>query len=166
MHRLINSNGSNFFINRSDPCQNEAGIILISPYSCIVRRGSAYILSTLGIMDNKMSSPDFSSSYDSTLLAIEEVVEAAMEDSETEMDYETINDILTLTCEDGTSIIITRQSATNQLWLAARSGGFHFDLVDGQWVCDSDQETLGSKLSSICHSQGGVSIDFSGAGIT
>lgn len=112
-----------------------------------------------------MSSPDFNTRYDETLLAIEEAVEEAIESSETELDFETFNDILTLTCEDGTSIIITRQSATSQLWVAARSGGFHFDLVDGQWICDSGQESLGIKLSDICRSQGGVDIDFSDKGI-
>ena len=112
-----------------------------------------------------MTNPDFNTHYDETLLTIEETVEEAMENSDVEMDYETINDILTLTCEDGTSIIITRQSATDQLWLAARSGGFHFDLVEGQWICDADQESLGNKLSSICQTQGGLSINFSEKGI-
>lgn len=165
MHRLIISNDSSFFIFRAAQVKNKAGIILISLKSCIVSPSSAFILSTLIITDITMSSPDFNTRYDETLLAIEEAVEEAIDFIETELDFETINDILTLTCEDGTSIIITRQSATSQLWLAARSGGFHFDLVDGQWICDSDQESLGIKLSGICRSQGGVDIDFSDKGI-
>jgi len=112
-----------------------------------------------------MSNPDFSTQYDQTLMAIENIVEAAIEESDIELDYETVNDILTLTCANGSSIIITRQSATSQLWLAAKSGGFHFDFVDGQWLCDSDQESLGSKLQSICLTQGAVNINFKEAGI-
>ena len=108
-----------------------------------------------------MSSADFNTRYEQTLLAIEEVVEAAVDDG-ADLDFETVNDILTLTCADGSSIIITRQSATNQLWLAAKSGGFHFDLVDGRWVCDSDKEFLADKLAGICKKQAGVEMEFNG----
>jgi len=103
-----------------------------------------------------MSDQNFNARYEQTLFAIEEAVEESGED----MDFESVNDILTLTCSDGSSIIITRQSATQQLWLAARSGGFHFDMNDSGWVCDSDGQTLSDKLSAICLEQGGVSIEF------
>lgn len=106
-----------------------------------------------------MSPADFNTRYEETLVAIEDAVEAALEDSDLDLDYETVNDILTLTCPDGSAIIITRQSAANQLWLAARSGGFHFDLADGDWVCDADGETLSAKLTAICRDQAGIDID-------
>ena len=108
-----------------------------------------------------MSTADFNTRYEHTLLAIEEAVESALEDSDIDLDFETVNDILTLTCPDGSAIIITRQSATQQLWLAAKSGGFHFDLNDHDWVCDSDGETLSAKLGTICRNQAGMDIDFS-----
>jgi iron donor protein CyaY len=112
-----------------------------------------------------MSTPDFKTRYDETLQIIEEAVEESMESNETEHDFETISDILSLTYEDGISIIIMCQSATSQLWVDARSGEFHFDLVDGQRIWDSDQEFLATKLSGICRSQDGVDIDFSDKGI-
>jgi CyaY protein len=103
-----------------------------------------------------MSDLDFSIRYEQTLMAIED----AVENSGAELDYETVNDILTLTCPDGSSIIITRQSATRQLWVAAKSGGFHFDMTPGAWVCDADGETLSDKLGHICKIQGKADIDF------
>ena len=104
-----------------------------------------------------MSDADFPTRYEQTLMAIED----AVENSGADLDYETVNDILTLTCPDGSSIIITRQSATQQLWVAAKSGGFHFDMTPDAWVCDADGETLADKLGRICRSQGGADIDFS-----
>ena len=103
-----------------------------------------------------MSDVDFSTRYENTLIAIEDT----LEDSGSDLDYESVNDILTITCTNGSAIIITRQSATHQLWLAAKSGGFHFDVGDDDWICDSDGETLSAKLSAICQSQGGVDIAF------
>lgn len=133
--------------------------------TCIVCKQKADILGSHSGDEATMSNPDFSTQYDQTLMAIENLVEVAIEESDIDLDYETVNDILTLTCFDGSSIIITRQSATSQLWLAAKSGGFHFDYIDGQWRCDSDQESLGSKMTAICQSQGGVSLKFKEAGI-
>lgn len=107
-----------------------------------------------------MSNANFSSRYEATLMTIEDAIENSGEN----LDYESVNDILTLTCPDGSVIIITRQSATSQLWLAARSGGFHFDMGEKEeddWVCDSDGETLAAKLAAICKAQGGMDIDFS-----
>lgn len=37
---------------------------------------------------------------------------------------------------DHTKVIVSRQSATGQLWLAEPNGGWHFDLKDGLWIDD------------------------------
>ena len=108
-----------------------------------------------------MTEQDFSTRYDQTLLIVEQAVESAIDDNDADIDFESMNDILTLTCSDGSSIIFTRQSATSQLWLAAKSGGFHFDLENNRWICDADGETLLDKLTSICLLQANVQIDFS-----
>lgn len=103
-----------------------------------------------------MSHADFTTRYEDTLLAIEDAIEGSGAD----IDYETVNDILTLTCPDGSAIIITKQSATKQLWLAAKSGGFHFDITADGWVCDADGETLSGKLARIIRLQAGIDMDF------
>lgn len=106
-----------------------------------------------------MSTPEFHSRYEETLLAIEDAVEVAVDDSGIDVDFESVNDILTITCSDGSAIIITPQSATGQLWVAAKSGGFHFDLAGDGWVCDADGETLTEKLTRICREQAGLDIE-------
>lgn len=102
-----------------------------------------------------MSDAAFSARYEETLFAIEDAVEASGAD----IDYESVNDILTLTCPDGSLIIITRQSATRQLWVAAKSGGFHFDMTPDGWTCDVDGESLAAKLASMLKRQAGVDLD-------
>lgn len=109
-----------------------------------------------------MTEAEFLKIYKQTLTAIEETVEAAINDSDAELDYESGNDMLTLSFRSGSVAIISRQSAIRQLWLAARSGGFHFDYVtqDGQWICTVNGLSLPDMLSAICLEQGGVSISF------
>lgn len=109
-----------------------------------------------------MTEAEFLGLYKKTLVHIEETVEAAINDDDAGLDYESGNDMLTLSFRDRSVAIISRQSAISQLWLAARSGGFHFDWDTGvqQWRCTVNGKTLPDMLSEVCMEQGGVSISF------
>lgn len=109
-----------------------------------------------------MTDAEFEQKYHTSLLRIEEVIEAAITDDDIDLDYETVNDILTLECADESSIIITKQSATHQLWIAAKSGGFHFDLDEKSkgWICTTNQQGLWQMLEDIILQQGKVSLEF------
>ncbi|HHX81628.1 MAG TPA: iron donor protein CyaY [Pseudomonadaceae bacterium] len=110
-----------------------------------------------------MTEAEFLERYKSTLDSIEETVEDAINDSDARIDYESGSDMLTLSFHNGSVAIITRQSAICQLWLAAVSGGFHFDFDTAreQWICTVNGESLPAMLSAICREQGGVSLSFS-----
>lgn len=108
-----------------------------------------------------MTEAEFETTYRQTLLAIEDLVESAIETDDVEIDYETINDILNLEFEDGSAVILTKQGATQQLWVAAVSGGFHFKYANDQWQSTLGQESLANKLKEVCLLQGGVEINFS-----
>lgn len=109
-----------------------------------------------------MTDAEFLTTYKATLTYIEERVEAAIVDDDAEIDYESGNDMLTLTFKSGSVAIISRQSAIKQLWLAARSGGFHFDYDEaaGDWICTANGQTLRDMLREVCLDQGGVRISF------
>ena len=109
-----------------------------------------------------MTEAEFLDIYKQTLADIEATVEDAINDSNAELDYESGNDMLTLTFRSGSVAIISRQSAIRQLWLAARSGGFHFDYDEGeeQWICTVNGQSLPDLLSEVCLEQGGVRIRF------
>jgi len=77
--------------------------------------------------ESAVTEAEFLKIYKQTLVDIEEILEAAINDDDAELDYESGNDMLTLSFRNGSVAILSRQSAIRQLWLAARSGGFHFD---------------------------------------
>jgi CyaY protein len=109
-----------------------------------------------------MTEAEFLVLYQQTLRRIEEIVEAAINDDDAAIDYESGNDMLTLSFSNKSVAIISRQSAIRQLWLAARSGGFHYDYdaTRAAWVCTATGETLPVMLQQICHDQGAVAIAF------
>ncbi len=85
-----------------------------------------------------------------------EDIQDAIDDCDADIDYDEIGGVLTLEFEDGSKIIFSKQGAMNQLWMAAKSGGFHFDFngEKEQWVCDSgDNEEMYAMLSRLATEQ-------------
>lgn len=109
-----------------------------------------------------MTDAEFLELYRQTLKSLEECVETAINEEDRDIDYESANDMLTLSFSNKSVAIISRQTAIHQLWLAARSGGFHFeyDPARGTWVCTTTKRTLADMLEDICRSQGTVEMSF------
>ncbi len=78
-----------------------------------------------------MSESEFNEIIDSTFAALE----TALDQVDGELDYETSGGVLTVEFDNDTKLVFSRQPPTRQLWLAARSGGFHFayDEAAGDW---------------------------------
>ncbi len=106
-----------------------------------------------------MNESEFHQRVDAMLLAIEE----AIDDSGADLDYENAAGILTLELENGSQIIINRQTPVKQLWLAVRSGGYHFDWSDeaSGWVRDSDGADFVGMLNQALIDQGGEALELS-----
>ena len=68
---------------------------------------------------------------------------------------------LDISCPDGARVILSRQAATNQIWLAEPGGGWHFDLRDGRWVCDKRGVELLATLEALLGAHCGTPISLS-----
>jgi CyaY protein len=93
---------------------------------------------------------------------IQQKVEDVFDDSGLDVDLENSAGVLTVRFENGSQLILSRQEPIRQLWVAARSGGFHFDYdADSDaWLCDSSDERLGEMLTRITLEQGGEALEF------
>ena len=60
------------------------------------------------------------------------------------------NGVLEIELEDETKMIINRHTPNQEIWVAAKSGGFHYHLLNGQWINKRDGSELFSKLSELC----------------
>jgi len=101
-----------------------------------------------------MNESEFQEIADRTI----EDIQDAIDNSGADIDYDEIGGVLTLEFEDGSKIIFSKQGAMKQLWMAAKSGGYHFDFdaATEHWVCDiGDNEELYSMLSRLASEQGG-----------
>ncbi len=96
-----------------------------------------------------MNESEFDKKATDTLLTIEQ----AIEESGADIDFEAAGGILTLEFANGTKIIINKQGAARQIWVAAKSGGYHYGFVDGQWINDQGGGELMSELSRFIREQ-------------
>ena len=93
---------------------------------------------------------------------VQQRVEDVFDDCDLDVDLENSAGVLTVRFENGTQLIISRQEPIRQLWVAARSGGFHFDYdaTAERWLCDNSEETLGELLARVVADQGGDHLEF------
>ncbi len=91
-----------------------------------------------------------------------EDIQDAIDNIDADIDYDEIGGVLTLEFENGSKIIFSKQGAMNQLWMAAISGGFHFNFDENnqQWMCDNgNNEELYKMLSRLATEQAGKKVD-------
>jgi len=103
-----------------------------------------------------MTDADYQQAVTDTLQHIEQAVERCGAD----VDFEMSGDILTLEFANGSKIIINKQGAIQQLWVAAKSGGFHYNRDDatGQWRNDQNGMELFVELSKLVSEQAGEAV--------
>lgn len=95
--------------------------------------------------------------------ALQRTLEDIFDDSGLDLDLENSGGVLTVRFDNGSQLIFSRQAPLHQLWLAARSGGFHFDYREAAagWYCDSNDEPLSELLGRVTAEQAGERLDFS-----
>ncbi len=63
-----------------------------------------------------------------------EKIEEQLEQQGCDVDCETQGAVFTITFDDDSQIVINKQEAMLELWLASKLGGFHFAYREGDWV--------------------------------
>ena len=68
-----------------------------------------------------------------------------------EADYSTADGSVTIEFPDGAKFILSRQSATKQVWLAAGAHGYHYTLDQSAnvWRDDKDGHELFARLAEV-----------------
>jgi CyaY protein len=101
-----------------------------------------------------MTETEFNELAEATLDAIE----AAIESTGADIEMTRSGNVLTLELGDGSKVVVNSQAPMQQIWVAARSGGFHYGRHDGQWRDTRDGSELFAALSRILSAQGGESV--------
>jgi len=86
-------------------------------------------------------------------------IETAVEASGANIDSSLVGGgVLELECEDGGKIVVNRHAVSQELWVAARAGGFHFQWDGKIWRDTRSSRELMAVLSELLSAQAGESV--------
>lgn len=106
-----------------------------------------------------MTESEFLDVADATLSAIESALDRLYEQDMVDVECSRSGNVLEIEfCHNGSKVIVNSQAAMQEIWVAARSGGFHYKRVDGKWVDTRTGKELFQALSDITTEQGGAPV--------
>ena len=109
-----------------------------------------------------MTESEFLALADSALNAIEAALEQATDDTDLDVECSRSGNVLEIECIDnGSKIIVNSQAPMQELWLAAKSGGYHFKYDGKQWLSARDGSELYATLSASVTEQAGFPVTLS-----
>lgn len=85
-------------------------------------------------------------------------IEDGLDEGGWALDAEISGNVLTIEADSGEQIIVNRHLANQELWIAAKSGGYHFAFQQGQWLSTRDQREFFSVLNQVLSQASGESV--------
>jgi len=80
-------------------------------------------------------------------------LEDELDEFEEDLDIDTSGGLLTVKFPNGSTLVLSKQIANHEVWVAAVSGGYHLAMLDEQWYCRTTQESLADLLSRVFSEQ-------------
>jgi CyaY protein len=93
-------------------------------------------------------------------------IEARCEGSGADIVVERSGNVLNLEFDNGSRIVVNSQVAMHELWIAARSGGFHLKLEGDDWHDSRSGAELYQLLSRLASEHAEESVDLTLASAT
>jgi CyaY protein len=105
-----------------------------------------------------MTESEFENLAGATLAALERAFEAAAPDADVQAKGA---GLLEIEFEDGSKMVINRHGAAREIWVAARSGGFHFRHDGSVWRDTRNGSELFAAVSRLATQQSGTPVQLS-----
>lgn len=102
-----------------------------------------------------MDEAQFSERADAALARIDAALEECGVDGDVERKE---GGIVEIEYADGSRMVINRHAAAREIWVAARSGGFHFRWDGAAWRDTRDGTELFAALSRLVSAQSGQAV--------
>ena len=107
-----------------------------------------------------LSASEYHALTGAVLASVEASLDRWLEDDLIDIDAQRSGGLLEMRFPNGSTIVLNTQPPLQELWLAARSGGFHYKYIDGAWRGTRDGRELFEALSACASEQGGRTLRF------
>ncbi len=106
-----------------------------------------------------MSESEFLALAEATLTQIEAALDRLNDEDVLDVECSRSGNVLEIEfIDNGTKIIVNSQAPMREMWVAARSGGFHYKRVGDEWVNTRDGSELFAALSGMASEQAGATV--------
>jgi len=100
-----------------------------------------------------MTDLEFMDQAEAVLRAIERCCDRINEQTDADIDNQRVGGMVTLVFANGSQIVVNLQRPLHEIWLAARSGGYHFKFDGARWVDTKGQGEFFDRLSQDASAQ-------------
>jgi CyaY protein len=94
------------------------------------------------------------------LASVEAATDRWLQGDVVDIDTQRTGGLLELSFPNGSKIVLNAQPPLHELWMAARSGGYHYKCVGGRWLDTRDAREFFEALSVCASEQAGVTLRF------
>jgi CyaY protein len=109
--------------------------------------------------ESSLNDSEYHAKTTAVLASIEEAVDRFLDDDVVDIDAHRTGGLLELSFPNGSKIVLNTQPPLHELWMAARSGGYHYKYSNGRWL-DREGREFFEALSANASEQAGVALRF------
>jgi CyaY protein len=107
-----------------------------------------------------MTDPEFMDRAEDLLKAVELSCDRINDDADADVDNQRTGGMVTLVFPNHTQIVINLQKPLHEVWMAAKSGGYHYKFDGERWMDTKGQGEFFESLSRDASAQAGMALKF------
>lgn len=107
-----------------------------------------------------MTDLDYQNLAERALKAIETACDRINDETDADIDNQRSGGMITLTFANRSQIVINLQKPLQEIWMAAKAGGFHYKFNRTHWTDTRDAGEFFATLSRHASAQAGLQLEF------
>ncbi len=108
-----------------------------------------------------MTDPEFMNLSETLLGAVEACCDRINDETDADIDNQRTGGMITLVFANRSQIVINLQKPLHEVWLAAKSGGYHYKYNSEQWLDTKGSGEFFENLTRCAREQSGQALTFS-----
>jgi len=108
-----------------------------------------------------MTDLDYLNHAEALLCRVEQTCDRINDETDADVDNQRVGGMITLTFPNRSQIVINLQKPLHEVWMAARTGGFHYRFDGQRWLDTKAGSEFFADLSRYASEQAGLPLDFS-----
>jgi len=108
-----------------------------------------------------MTDSEYMDRAEALLARLEAACDRINDESDADIDNQRVGGMVTMTFPNHTQIIVNLQKPLQEVWMAARSGGFHYKFDGTNWMDTKGNGEFFANLTRYAGEQAGQRLQFS-----